>query len=119
MTKIEYWCCEKEHWATEVKLPGSEPRLPNLKIPICRRCWEDARNWEGLEVSAATEAFWERAESATRKAKKPRYVQGVDDKGKFGVWDESNLAYIDTQLTRVQAKEMAAIRNKWDEIGEA
>ena len=54
MNKLEYWCCEKEHWAKEVKLPGSEPRLPNLKIPICRRCWEDAHlDWsEALSPAA-------------------------------------------------------------------
>ena len=95
---MEYWCSGDKHWASEIRV-----RTYGSSFPVCKDC--AMGEWDSYEPTA-------------REAKESRFKVSRRYSGDWNVmWNENGLG-IDYQLTKPQAEEIAALRDKWDADGQ-
>ena len=96
MSKFEYWCVCGNHWAKESKIVPPEGYI------CCKECSDNV--------------IWDLCKPIVREIKEPRFVpKQVSTTGIWSVWDIKRLLSVDSYLTETQVKEIAALRNKWNE----
>ena len=101
MTKFEYWCERGQHWVSEIRC---EPM--GRETPRCESCC--TKEWNG----------WDDWTPITREVKEPRYVARHSDTGDWYVYDREISLSVAYRMNINQAEEIAALRNKWEEISE-
>ena len=93
--KNEYWCSVGNHWVDELRV-----RMYGTSFPICQSC---------------TTGEWEEYKPSVRQVKEPKYVVTLKDSGDWHVMVSATQLSRDYSLTKSQAEEIAALRNKWED----
>ena len=89
----EYWCDCGGHWVDEVRA------LEYGELPSCKACC--LGDWDGhLAI--------------VREVKELRYKAQLGNSGDWHIWDGTEWEIVDYTLTERQAKELVALRNKWE-----
>ena len=95
----EYWCERGKHWVHEIRC---EPM--GEFTPRCEPCVSIEWN------------YWKEWLPIVREVKELRYVdvRDVNPRACY-VWDTKVSMSVDVGLTESEAREIAALRNKWEE----
>ena len=95
MSKLEYWCSGKKHWARETRMQDY-----GWIAQVCEDC---------------AKGDWDSYVFTVREVREPRYVAYLDDPGTWYVRDNTFARRVAYDLTEFQARELAELMEKWEE----